>query len=166
MWFAFAHEIEAAMKPGGEFEDATDWAGKCPGATARIAGLLHVIEHSHGSPWGNDISAVTMKQAVEIMSVIIQHSRHALDLAGADQSTSAARKVWEWVERGRREKFNLRDAYQGLKGTFPRMGDLRKAVDALAERGYLETIEPPKAGPGRPRSPDVIVRPDIAEGWR
>ena len=143
-WVAFAHRMEATMKPGGEFEDATDWAGKCPGAAARLAGVLHVIEHSYDSPWAEEISENTMVRALEIMAVIAQHSRHALDLAGADPTTSAARKAWEWVERGRRTQFSIRDAYQALKGSFSRVVALREAFDALAERGYLEIIEPPK----------------------
>ncbi|WP_082085552.1 YfjI family protein [Magnetospira sp. QH-2] len=165
-WLEFARNIEETMKPGGEFEGATDWAGKCPGAAARMAGVLHVIEHASGRPWAEEISESTMGRALEIMAVIAQHSRHALDLMGADESISKARRAWEWVEGGRRARFSQREAYQALKGSFPRVADLREAFDALAERGYLEIIEPPKAGPGRPPSPSVMVRPDIAEGWR
>jgi putative DNA primase/helicase len=165
-WLDFARYIESTMKPGGEFEGASDWAGKCPGAAARMAGVLHVIEHAGGSPWAVEISEATIGRALEIMAVIAQHSRHALDLMGADESISAARRAWEWIEGGRRARFSLRESFNALRGTFPRVADLREAFDALAERGYLEIIEPPKAGPGRPPSPAVIVRPDIAEGWR
>ena len=43
---------------------------------------------------------------------------------------------------------------------------LREALEALEERGYLEVIEPPRDGPGRPVSPMVRVRPEIMRAWR
>lgn len=60
----------------------------------------------------------------------------------------------------------MREAFNALRGTFPRVAMLREALDALEERGYLEVIEPPRDGPGRPPSPMVRVRPEIARGWR
>ena len=49
-WHDFALEIERQMQPGGDFEHCTDWAGKAPGAAARIAGTLHAVLHAHGQP--------------------------------------------------------------------------------------------------------------------
>ncbi len=43
---------------------------------------------------------------------------------------------------------------------------LREALEAMEERGYLEVIEPPRDGPGRPVSPMVRVRPEIMRAWR
>jgi hypothetical protein len=45
---AFARHVEGEMLPGAPFEHATDWAGKAPGMAARIAGVLHGIEHGNG----------------------------------------------------------------------------------------------------------------------
>jgi hypothetical protein len=49
-WLEFARAMESTMRPGGDFEHATDWAGKAPGQAARLAGVLHCIEHAHGHP--------------------------------------------------------------------------------------------------------------------
>ena len=50
---AYRLEIEDALRPGGEFDAIQDWAGKLAGATARIAGLLHLAEHARRpEPWG------------------------------------------------------------------------------------------------------------------
>jgi hypothetical protein len=165
-WLEFARLIELRMRPGGDFEHATDWAGKCPGMAARLAGVLHGIVHAHGQPWASQISADTMNNALELMAVFARHSLAALDLMGADEAIAAARRVWQWIEQGRREQFTVRGAYQALKGTFPRVAALREALVVLEERGYLEVIEPPRDGPGRPPSPLVEVRPDIREGWQ
>lgn len=164
-WQAFARHIEIAMRPGHDFEHAQDWAGKAPGAAARLAGVLHGIKHAHGEPWAAAITDDTMTAALTQMAAIARHSLAALDLMGADASIAAARRVWQWIEQGRRERFTVREAYQALKGSFPRVAALRDALAALEERGYLEVIEPPRDTPGRP-SPWVRVRPDIVEGWR
>jgi hypothetical protein len=165
-WYAFAQAIEVQMQPGRELEHFTDWAGKAPGAAARLAGVLHGIKHAHGTPWEASITAETMTAALEIMAVITRHSLAALDMMGADPTIAAARLVWDWIERGRQTRFTVREAFNALRGTFPRVAMLRDALEALEERGYLEVIEPPRDGPGRPPSPVVRVRPEIARAWR
>lgn len=165
-WFAFARHIETTMRPGGEFEGATDWAGKCPGAAARLAGVLHLIQHAHAEPWAVEVSAETMAGALDLMAVVAKHSRHALDLMGADDAIAAARRFLDWINRNRLPEFTLRDAFEGLKGMFPRVAALREVADVLEERGYIRVDEVPPRGRGRPPSPRVIVRPDVVEGWR
>lgn len=165
-WYDFAQTIEFKMQPGQDLEHFTDWAGKAPGAAARIAGILHAIKHAHGKPWEAIITAETMTAALEIMAVITHHSIAALDMMGADPTIAAARHVWNWIERGRLARFTVREAFNALRGTFPRVVMLRNALDALEERGYVEVMEPPSDGPGRPPSPIVRVRPEIARGWQ
>ena len=70
------------------------------------------------------------------------------------------------MERGRLVRFTVREAFNALRGTFPRVARLHDALEVLEERGYLKVIEPPRDGPGRPPSPIVQVRPEIAGGWR
>jgi len=107
-----------------------------------------------------------MTAALEIMAVITRHSLAALDMMGADPTIADARLVWDWIERGRLARFTVREAFNALRGTFPRVAMLRDALEALEERGYLEVIEPTPDGPGRPPSPDVRVRPEMARAWR
>jgi hypothetical protein len=165
-WHAFAQAIEGQMQPGRELEHFTDWAGKAPGAAARLAGVLHGIKHALGRPWEVVITGETVTAALEIMAVITRHSLAALDMMGADPTIAAARQVWDWVERGWLSRFTVREAFNALRGTFPRVAMLRDALEALEERGYLEVIEPKPDGPGRPPSPVVRVRPEIARAWR
>jgi hypothetical protein len=149
------------MRPGRELEHFTDWAGKAPGAAARLAGVLHGIKHARGRPWNAVITADTMNDALEIMAVITR-----LDMMRADRTVAAARLVWDWVERGRLARFTVRQAFKALRGNFPRVQKVRDALEALEERGYVELDEQTRDGPGRPPSPTVRVRPELARAWR
>jgi len=165
-WHEFAKAIERQMQPDRDLEHCTDWAGKAPGAAARLAGVLHGIKHAHGQPWAAEITLETLTDALELMAVFTRHSMAGLDLMGADPTIASARRLWGWIEKGRRVSFSVRDAFNDLRGTFPRVSSIQPALDVLEERGYLQVIEPPRDGPGRPPSPTVQVRPDIVEGWR
>ena len=85
---------------------------------------------------------------------------------GADPTIAAARSVWDWIERSRRSSFTVREAFNAMRGTFPRVKYILEALVALEERGYVEVVEPPKGVPGRPPSPTVRVRQEIREGWK
>lgn len=165
-WHDFALSIETRMKPGGDLEQYTDWAGKAPGAAARIAGVLHGIRHAHETPWQHPITTQTMIEALKIMEVITHHTLAAFNIMGADHSMAAAFKVLNWIKRSRLSRFTIRKAFNELRGSFPRVADLRNALDTLEERAYIKIIELPKDGPGRPPSPQVLVRKDIFDEWQ
>ncbi|WP_295389100.1 YfjI family protein [uncultured Thiodictyon sp.] len=165
-WLEFARMVEARMRPGADLEGLTDLAGKVPGGAARIAGVLHGIEHAHGKPWEAPVSLATMGRALTLAAGMLAHSAAALDLMGADESIAGARKVWEWLERGRRANSTVREAFNALRGPFPRVAGLTFALEALEERGYIRVMEPVKSGPGRPPSPRIEVRAEFAEAWR
>lgn len=162
-WQLYAQAIEQSMRPGGEFENAKDWAGKAPGAAIRIAGVLHVMTHIE--PWSSQIELDNMTLALDLMAVFGKHSLAALDLMGADEGITAARKVWNWFETGHRNQVSLRNIHQALKSSFPHAKNVKEAIDVLVERGYVELTEVEAKATGRPPSPIVIIRPDIVEGW-
>ncbi|MCY4641768.1 MAG: DUF3987 domain-containing protein [Gammaproteobacteria bacterium] len=162
----FALNIEIKMRAGGELEHFTDWGGKVPGVAVRLAGVLHGIKHAKGKPWEVEIAAETMEAALEIIAVSTKHSLVALDMMGADQTVAAARQVWDWVKRNRLSGFTEREAFNAHRSTFPRMKYLKSALGVLVERGYVKIITPSKDGAGRPRSPVVIVRPELVESWK
>ncbi len=165
LWHNYAKQIEQAMRPYGYFENATDWAGKAPGATARMAGILHVIENAHNHPHLTSITPQTMQCALHLISVISQHSMYAFEIMGSDLALNDGRKLWQWIERGRRAQFTVRDAHQALKSTFPRVKEVHDALDVLVERGYVAVnIVAPNAA-GRPASPNVQVNPHIVQRW-
>ncbi len=165
-WLDFARAVEQGLRPGGEYEHVPDLAGKIPGGAARIATVLHGIEYAHGRPWESEISLATMERALEIAAACLRHGQAALLLMGGDPGVSQAQRVWAWLQRGRRTEASLRDAYQALKGSFPRVSALVSALELLEERGYLFLATPESTGAGRPPSPRIIIRPDLVRGWQ
>ena len=109
-WLEFARVVEKALREGERFEYVTDWAGKLPGAAARIAGLLHCAENPY-QPWAERISLETMDRALELASIFSSHALIAFDMMGADKALEQARKIWRWIERGRQESFSKRDCF-------------------------------------------------------
>jgi hypothetical protein len=165
-WFDYARAVEVRMRPGGDLEGLTDLGGKAPGQAARIAAVMHGIKHAHGAPWEVPVGLDTMSWALEVAAVSLAHSIAVMGMMGADPTISAARKVWDWIERGRRTEATVREAFNALRGTFPRVAALNAALEALAERGYVRVHQIAVPTPGRRPSPRIEVRPDIAEGWQ
>ena len=153
------------MRPGQAFEYYTDWTGKAPALAARLACVLHGIKHAHGQPWGESISAETMKAALEILSVAAVHTLTAFNLMGADPVEVKTKLVWSWIENNQYSRFTIRDAFNALRSHFKRVAQLIEILDILEERGYLKIIKPQIDKPGRPPSPVVVVRPDIVRSW-
>jgi hypothetical protein len=164
-WHEFALIIERQMRPGEILSHITDWAGKLPGTAARIAGLLHCIEHAHGLPSTHEISLMTMNQALAISAVLRSHALAVFDLMGADLALHAARKIAQWIKTKQQKEFTSRECFQDLKGHFPRMGELRSGLMMLQERHYI--FRAPQIGGkgvGRP-SERFIVNPVLKEEW-
>ena len=160
-WFEFAKAVEIEMLEGGRFEFIKDWAGKLPGAAARLAGLLHCVQHD-SQPWAESISVETMGQALNLAAIAASHAEAAFNLMGADQTIEGARKIWRWVERGQYGTFTKRDCFDALKGHFYKVINIEPALGILEERHYIASFTQ-KTG-GRP-SIVYSVNPKITQGW-
>jgi len=163
LWKEFQREVEKDMRDGEIFEYVRDWAGKLPGAVGRLAGLLHCVEHSNDQPWAIKINDDTLSRALNLAAFLSRHALSAFDLMGADDDLNSARKVWQWVERNRRESFTARDCFDALKGTFKRMAGINPAFDVLTERHYIFEL-PHEKSVGRP-SRVFKVNSKLMEDW-
>ncbi|MBF0292851.1 MAG: DUF3987 domain-containing protein [Nitrospinae bacterium] len=163
-WKAMARHVEREMREGGKFEHVKDWAGKLPGACARLAGLLHVAENAFDEPWAHEISADTMSRALSLGAVYSQHALAVFDLIGADESLDAARRVYRWIQRTQPKTFTGRDCFDALKGHFKNMAALEPGLSTLAERSIIRALDRERK-PGRP-SQKFAVNPRIVEGWK
>jgi hypothetical protein len=162
-WADFYTMVEKELREGGLFEYITDWAGKLPGAAARLAGLLHCAENPI-QPWTKDISLETMNTALELAASFAGHTLIAFGLMGADRSIEDAQKVWRWIEKNRLEKFSKRDCFNALRGTFSRISILDEPLKVLEERNYIQQTIIKTGSAGRP-SIECYVNPEIIKGW-
>lgn len=164
MWKAYAHEVEAAMRPGERLHHITDWAGKAPGGVARIAGLLHCVNHAMGKPDGAEVAGETMERALAIGKLLEAHALVAFDEMAANPNLEGARRIWAWIEKRRRASFTVRDCFNDLRRPFPSVDDMESPLALLVDTGHI--FEPPLPSKvGRP-SRIYHVNPIAVEGWR
>jgi hypothetical protein len=165
-WKSWQREVEQMMREGGRLEHLTDWGGKLPGATARIAGLLHLADNASCPGSCMEIPASPMERAITFARWLVEHALITFDLMGADEGMEAARKLWKAIEAKRQPTFKAADAWIPLKGTFKRAKDAEPGFEVLTEHNYIEELHSADRGkPGRP-SRKFRVNPAIVEGWK
>jgi hypothetical protein len=161
-WLAFAGWVEQQLGEYGELGHVADWAGKLPGAVARVAGLLHLAEHAGepAPPWGAPVAAETMDRAVAVGRYLIPHARAAFACMGTDPVVEDARHVLGWLRRRGAPALTRRAIFEGVKGRFQRVDNLVPALALLVAHGYLcERPADDRPGPGRRPSPTYDVNP-------
>jgi hypothetical protein len=158
-------ELERELEPRldeeiGDLGHVADWAGKLAGATARIAGLLHLAEHLRDG-WARPVEAETMYAAVAVARYLVDHALAVFDLMGADSALADARYLLDWIERTGAERFTRRELFTALpRGRFPKVDALDPALELLEAHGYIRrAAQPAPKGPGRPPSPAYEVNP-------
>jgi hypothetical protein len=166
VWKAWQREVEAMMREGGRLENLTDWGGKLPGATARIAGLLHLADYASCPESCNEVTEGTMARAIVFARFLLEHALIAFDLMGADVGLEAARKLWRAIEAKRAATFTSAEIWHPLRGTFVRAKDAEPGFEVLVEHNYIEELHTAERGKaGRP-SRRFRVNPVLVEGWR
>ena len=143
-------ELEPRLAAGtGDLEALRDWASKLPGATARIAGLLHLAENPAQGP-RTPIGEETMRRAISQARYWAEHAMAAFGAMRAHPAIDDARAALEWIIH--REPptgpVTQRDVHRSLSRRFPTAADARVALDVLEEHGYIRQVPAPR-GPGR-----------------
>jgi hypothetical protein len=158
-------ELERELEPRldeeiGDLGHVADWAGKLAGATARIAGLLHLAEHLRDG-WAKPVEPETMHAVVAIARYLTDHALAVFDLMGADPALADARYLLDWIERTDAERFTRRELFTALpRGRFPKVDALDPGIELLEAHGYVRrAAQPAPKGPGRPPSPAYEVNP-------
>ena len=134
-WLTFAEKVEVKQGPGGEFESIQDWTGKLPGAVLRIAGLFHVVEHGQNS---TVVNSATLQRALDLAEILIEHTKAAFDLIGAEQSTDDAKAILDWLLCNSMHEFTKTEVRRALKGRWAKASDrLDKAIGNLLNRDII-----------------------------
>jgi rhodanese-related sulfurtransferase len=146
-WMDFAKEIEPGLREGERFTSIKAWASKLPGATVRIAGLLHLIEDSSGL--NLSLSGATMEAAIKIAKSLVPHAFAAFSEMKIDPQVDDATKVFRWIRGSQLTEFSQRDCHKRFQHRFPKVDRLESALKILLERNIIRE-QTSKARLGRP----------------
>lgn len=158
-------DTEPRYRPGNDLAHMPDWGGKFPGAVVRIAGLLHLAHHHHGT-WHKPITADTFAAARHIGDYFLAHAQAAYDLIGAGPDLADARALRDWLIRTGVRRFTARDAVQALRPRFRKVADLDPGLRVLESHGWIRRLPAPPRGRGAGRSPAVVyeAHPESSPG--
>lgn len=163
---AYEQHIEPQLRArGGRLGHIGKWASKLIGATARIAGLLHLADHLEDG-YGKPISETTMANAIDLGDYFTHHALAVFDLMGADATLARARSLLDTLRAKAWEDISRRDLFAALsRSEFPTVAALEPAVALLEEHGYLRSQTPPRTGKrGRPPAPRYLIHPQVRDG--
>lgn len=143
VWLCFAEEIEGKMAKGGSLESIADWAGKLPGAAARVACLFEIAERGTDQ-WrvGSDM----MRKAVDLCRLLIPHAQAAFGMIGADAIDNDARAIVAWAQEGSHASFSKRTCQRAMEGRFKSVARLDKALERLEQSDALRLDKTPNKG--------------------
>ncbi|MEU8994087.1 YfjI family protein [Streptomyces caniferus] len=160
----FQDRVEPKLRQReGSLGHISDWAGKVVGATARIAGLLHLAEHlenGHTVP----VSPETMRGAIELGEYFTSHGLAAFDTMGADQTADRATSLLETLRAHGWGEFSKRDLMLKVsRSEFPTADALDPALGLLEDHGYVRALSVQRTGGrGRPPSPRYLTHPRLS----
>jgi uncharacterized protein DUF3987/bifunctional DNA primase/polymerase-like protein/primase-like protein len=149
-WKEFSRVVEHDMRDGEKFQYIRDWAGKLPGAAARVAGLLHCATHANDKPWNHPVALSTMEQALTLMAILAEHAIQAFEIMAVDPDIEKAKKILNWIQRKGSGAFTMRTCHRDLEGSFKRVEDLKPGLDVLVERGFIRHDTRNEKRSGRP----------------
>jgi putative DNA primase/helicase len=153
--------VEVEMREGNGLAGLRDWAGKLPGAAARIAGIFHCVTTVPEAT--SEIHRDTAEAALALASILISHTTCAFGLMGANVHVDSAKRVVRWAtDRGESET-TKRDIFCAFQSTFKSMENLEPVLRLLAEHHYLRVED--RLTRGRP---SIICRwnPAVVGGPR
>ena len=159
----FAAQIEVELSPTGELGDIVEWGSKLVGAVARVAGNLHIAENAaEDEPWKNPVTSDVIERAIEVGEYLIRHAHAAFALMGSDPAIANAEHILKWIEGKSKTEFTVRELFEGVKGRFKRVNNLKPGLLLLIDHQYIRKHEQPRRpGPGRPPSPVFDVNPAV-----
>jgi hypothetical protein len=160
-WKEHQRRVEVELRETGRFAGMTDWAGKLPGAVARMAGLMHCARWAlePGHPVDRLIDRDTMERAVRLGELLAEHALAVFDLMADGGALEAARKVWGHIQDRRMTRFTFSELWHPLRGTFKTTADIEPAVDVLLDHNLVMPVEEWPQGKRGRRGRRYIVNP-------
>lgn len=160
---SFVRETETRLHPdSGDLAAISDWGAKLAGTTARIAALMHLAHHGIDG-LERPIESASIRGAIAVAQYTVPHALAAFGVMGARRDLGPADAVLRWIKNTRRHTFSVRDAWQSLKqqAAFERADDVKTALAALTEYGWVRETQQERKATGRTPSPLYEANPAI-----
>ncbi len=139
-WLSYAKTVESLMgEEIGHLSHITDWAGKLPGAIARIAALLHIMRYAFEKPWQHQISSEDLTSAVKIGHALTKHALVVFDLLQQDNAMQVAGTIYQWIKQENIRQFTFRECQRKFRRV--KKDELKPSLAILGERDILQEIE-------------------------
>ncbi len=144
LWGDYSRYIEVLMGDDGPFASFRDWAGKLPGAIARLSALIHIMRDVTQAGEENLVQKNEMFAAIKIGRYLQDHALAVFDLFRSNESLESVGAVLSWIVRNRRAEFSRRDCYRALRSCFSKVSEIDPVLELLEETGHirLKAIEP------------------------
>ena len=143
LWFDFAQDIEYQQGEGGKYEQISDWTSKLPGALARVAAVLELAEAGLRA---DQVSEGSMRRALELGHLLIEHAKAAFALLGTDAVDADAVAVVRWIKASGLTEFTRREAQKAQEGRFRSVDRLEKAMERLEAGDVVRSTKRVKRG--------------------
>ncbi len=148
LWLDFSSDVEAAQRPGGEFEFMRSWASKLTGLVVRLAGLLHMAQGRRAVHM--EVGKDTMQNAVLLATWAAEHAKHAHSCFGMDEGQEAGKRILEWLLKNKRDSVKGSEIYRGVRGSLSTMEKVQPGLNVLVDRGVLAPKDQTSGKSGRP----------------
>lgn len=164
-WKSFQRQMEALMRPDGRMADEalTSWAGKLAGNVARLSALIQIGEQVGVRPDTVPITEDAMDRAIEFGEVLIDHAIAFHDLADHRPEMTKAKELYQWLKsRAGQSEISVREMQQSLKrrSLFPKVEDVREALEVLVDHGWVMPKIDPNAGYGQ-KPKTYFIHPEM-----
>jgi hypothetical protein len=166
VWKEHQRRVEVQLRDGGRFSAMTDWAGKLPGAVARLAGMMHCAQFALDpvGPADRLINQDTIQRAVRLGELLAEHALIVFDLMSDNGAMESARKVWRHICASGMTTFTFSEIWHPLRGTFKTTEDIEPAVEMLLDHYLILPAEDKPLGRSGRRGRRFLVNPKALEG--
>ena len=142
------------------------WLDRLPEQTLRIAAILHMTDLDENGTCAAELSADTLRSAVDIARYFIPHTEAAYAAMHChwDDATDGARYLLDWFMQDNVKTFTRREAHQRSRARFRQAWEIDGPLNELVRRGYIRPISDDpgeKKTAGRSASQQYEVQTDI-----
>ena len=149
--------IEQGLKPEGRLEFMAEWSNKLYAKCIRIAGILHLCEHSHDEP----IDEQTAQRAVNVAMWAENHAYKAFsETAFEDETISGAKYILSKIKEKQLKNFTKHELRRNCR-RYKTADAFEEPYQLLIDMNYLQEHEQEAMHSGRKPSEKCTANPLI-----